>query len=97
MELEQWGGGKPLQAKVRLVEPAAFTKISALGVEEQRVNVVAEILAPAAQRLALGDNFRVEGRIITWQAARTLVLGRFWRRLARLARLGVRQGLRGLR
>ena len=72
VELEQWGGGKPLQASVRLVEPAAFTKISALGVEEQRVNVVVDILAPVEQRLAIGDNFRVEGRIITWQAARTL-------------------------
>jgi HlyD family secretion protein len=72
VELEQWGGGKPLPARVRFVEPAAFTKISALGVEEQRVNVVADILAPADQRLALGDNFRVEGRIITWQTERTL-------------------------
>lgn len=72
VELEQWGGGKPLPARVRLVEPAAFTKISALGVEEQRVNVVAEILAPVEQRQSLGDNFRVEGRIITWQTPRTL-------------------------
>ena len=72
VELEQWGGGKPLSARVRLVEPAAFTKFSALGVEEQRVNVVVDILAPAAERMALGDNFRVEGRIITWQSARTL-------------------------
>ena len=72
VELEQWGGGKPLLASVRFVEPAAFTKISALGVEEQRVNVVVDIQAPADQRLAIGDNFRVEGRIITWQAARTL-------------------------
>lgn len=72
VELEQWGGGKPLAARVRLVEPAAFTKFSALGVEEQRVNVVVDILAPVAERMALGDNFRVEGRIITWQSARTL-------------------------
>ena len=72
VELEQWGGGKALAARVRFVEPAAFTKISALGVEEQRVNVIADILAPVEARLALGDNFRVEGRIITWQTARTL-------------------------
>ncbi len=72
VELEQWGGGKPLAARVRFVEPAAFTKISALGVEEQRVNVVADILAPAEARQSLGDNFRVEGRIITWQTERTI-------------------------
>ena len=68
VELEQWGGGRPLQARVRLVEPAAFTKISALGVEEQRVNVVADLLTPPAERGSLGDQFRVEARIITWQA-----------------------------
>ena len=68
VELEQWGGGEPLQAKVRLVEPAAFTKISALGVEEQRVNVVADLLTPPEQRRNVGDNFRVEARIIVWEA-----------------------------
>jgi len=67
VELDEWGGAEPLQARVRYVEPAAFTKISALGVEEQRVNVVADILTPGAQRQQLGDGFRVEGHIITWQ------------------------------
>ncbi|HEX5218557.1 MAG TPA: efflux RND transporter periplasmic adaptor subunit [Verrucomicrobiae bacterium] len=67
VELEQWGGAEPLQATVRFVEPAAFTKVSALGVEEQRVYVVADLLTPVAQRGSLGDNFRVEARIITWQ------------------------------
>ncbi len=68
VELEQWGGPKPLDGRVRLVEPAAFTKISALGVEEQRVNVVADITTPLADRATLGDNFRVEGRVIVWEA-----------------------------
>ena len=72
VELEQWGGGQPLKARVRLVEPAAFTKVSALGVEEQRVNVVADLLTPAEQRGNLGDHFRVEARIITWQNERAL-------------------------
>jgi HlyD family secretion protein len=72
VELEQWGGAEPLRGRVRYVEPAAFTKVSALGVEEQRVNVVADLLTPLTQRGSLGDNFRVEGRIITWQSDRVL-------------------------
>jgi HlyD family secretion protein len=72
VELEHWGGPQPLRAQVRLVEPAAFTKISALGVEEQRVNVVVDLLTPPEERLSLGDNFRVEGRIILWEDPRAL-------------------------
>lgn len=65
--LEQWGGDKPLEAVVRLVEPAAFTKISALGVEEQRVNVILDLVSPVEQRSSLGDAFRVEARIVLWE------------------------------
>jgi len=72
VELEQWGGPVPLKGRVRLVEPAAFTKISALGVEEQRVNVVVEITTPLAERRSLGDNFRVEARVIVWENAHVL-------------------------
>lgn len=72
VELEHWGGPQPLRGQVRLVEPAAFTKISALGVEEQRVNVVVDLLTPAAERASLGDNFRVEGRIILCEEPRAL-------------------------
>ena len=72
VELEQWGGPEPLKAKVRFVEPAAFTKVSALGVEEQRVYVVADLTTPASERGNMGDNFRVEARIITWQNERAL-------------------------
>ncbi len=72
VELEQWGGSRPLEARVRWVEPAAFTKISALGVEEQRVNVIADLVTPPDQRVNLGDNFRVEARIVTWETDRTL-------------------------
>ena len=65
--LEHWGGEQPLEGRVRLVEPAAFTKISTLGVEEQRVNVIIDLVDPAAERTALGDGFRVEARIVTWE------------------------------
>lgn len=68
VEFDQWGGGEPLQGRVRLVEPAAFTKVSALGVEEQRVNVVADLVTPPEQRRNLGDKFRVDARIIIWEA-----------------------------
>ena len=70
--LEQWGGNGPLAARVRHVEPSAFTKISALGVEEQRVYVVADFTDALAQRPTLGDNYRVEARIVTWENAAAL-------------------------
>jgi HlyD family secretion protein len=70
--LERWGGGSPLQGSLRHVEPAAFTKISALGVEEQRVNVIVDILTPPQDRPGVGDNFRVEARIVTWESENTL-------------------------
>jgi HlyD family secretion protein len=72
VELEQWGGGTALAARVRLVEPAAFLKVSALGVEEQRVNVVVDFVTPYEERRNLGDNFRVEARIVVWEADQTL-------------------------
>lgn len=65
---EQWGGAEPLLGQVRLIEPAAFTKVSALGVEEQRVNVVADLLTPPEQRQNVGDNFRVEAKIVVWES-----------------------------
>jgi HlyD family secretion protein len=65
--LEQWGGPEPLRARVRLVEPSAFTKISALGVEEQRVYVVADFVDPIERRPTLGDSYRVEARIVAWE------------------------------
>ncbi|HWL17479.1 MAG TPA: HlyD family efflux transporter periplasmic adaptor subunit [Opitutus sp.] len=65
--VEQWGGVEPLQARVRLVEPSAFTKISALGVEEQRVYVIADFVDPIEKRPTLGDSYRIEGRIVVWE------------------------------
>jgi HlyD family secretion protein len=66
--IEQWGGDKTLDARVRRVEPSGFTKISALGVEEQRVNVVLDFADPVAASAALGDAFRVEVRVVIWEA-----------------------------
>lgn len=68
MILEHWGGDTPLEARVRLVEPSGFLKVSALGVEEQRVNVIADLTDPPARRAGLGDAFRVEARIVTWES-----------------------------
>ena len=53
---------------MRRVEPSGFTKISALGVEEQRVNVIIDFDDPPEQRPALGDGYRVEVRIVVWRA-----------------------------
>jgi HlyD family secretion protein len=64
--IEQWGGGQALQGRVRRVEPSAFTKISALGVEEQRVNVLIDFENGSDALQSLGDGYRVEVRIIVW-------------------------------
>ncbi|HSB69340.1 MAG TPA: HlyD family efflux transporter periplasmic adaptor subunit [Candidatus Methylomirabilis sp.] len=65
--IEQWGGGRTLNGRVRRVEPAGFTKVSALGVEEQRVNVVIDFQDPHEAWRSLGDGYRVEIRVVTWQ------------------------------
>ncbi len=62
--IEQWGGDTPLRGRVRRVEPSGFTKISALGVEEQRVNTIVDFDDPPERRPAIGDGYRVEVRII---------------------------------
>jgi HlyD family secretion protein len=72
--LERWGGPKPLEARVRTIEPGGFTKISALGVEEQRVRVIADIVTRESEWNALGDGYRVEAVFILWESASTLQL-----------------------
>lgn len=66
IEIDEWGGESTLTGVVRLIEPSAFTKISALGVEEQRVNVVAVVRDPPS---SLGDRFRVSLSIVLWHTA----------------------------
>lgn len=70
--LRHWGGDRDLIGRVRLVEPSGFTKISALGVEEQRVNVVIDLVDPPESRVELGDGFRVDCEIIVWESEATV-------------------------
>jgi HlyD family secretion protein len=65
--LEHWGGDQPLNGRVRLVEPGGFLKISALGVEEQRVNIIIDFTDPPEKYRRLGDAYRVEARIVIWE------------------------------
>jgi HlyD family secretion protein len=64
---DRWGGEQPLEGVVRVIEPVGFTKISALGVEEQRVWVIADFMSPKEQWQSVGDGYRVEARFIVWQ------------------------------
>jgi HlyD family secretion protein len=64
---ERWGGAEILEGVVRIVEPTGFTKISALGVEEQRVLVIADLASPPEAWQRLGDGYRVEARFVVWE------------------------------
>lgn len=66
--IDDWGGPHPLKGAVRRIEPFGFTKVSALGVEEQRVNVVIDIASPHADWAVLGHGYRVMTRIVTHRA-----------------------------
>jgi HlyD family secretion protein len=72
--LENWGAEKPLEGRVRVVEPSAYTKISTLGVEEQRVDVIIDLVTPTEEREALGDAFRVEARIVVDEARDVVIV-----------------------
>lgn len=91
--VEQWGGDAVLAATVRRIEPSGFTKVSALGVEEQRVNVVLQPTDPAACA-ALGDAYRVDVRIVIWEADAVLRVptGALFRQNERWAVYAVRNG-----
>ena len=70
----RWGGDQTLEGVVRTIEPVGFTKISALGVEEQRVWVIADLTSPRDMWLTLGDGYRVEANFILWEAGDVLQL-----------------------
>ena len=65
--VEHWGGEQPLSGRVRLVEPSAYTKVSALGVDEQRVDVIADFDSLAGQGTSLAHGYRIEARIVVWE------------------------------
>jgi HlyD family secretion protein len=80
--IEQWGGGHALAGRVERVEPSGFMKVSALGVEEQRVNVIVDFADPATASRVLGDGYRVEVRIVEAEVdnALTVPIGSLFRR-----------------
>jgi HlyD family secretion protein len=65
---KRWGGEGTLEGVVRVVEPSGFTKISSLGVEEQRVLIIADITSPPEMWRALGDGYRLEAHFVVWEA-----------------------------
>jgi HlyD family secretion protein len=67
-----WGGTRDIKARVKRIDPAAFTKVSALGIEEQRVEVVLDITDPPAQWTGLGHEYRVFVSIVVWQSDNAL-------------------------
>jgi len=69
---DRWGGDKPLEGMVRIVEPVGFTKVSALGVEEQRVLVISDFVSEAGLWSRLGDGYRIEANFILWQQENVL-------------------------
>lgn len=72
--IERWGGEGVLQAQLRRIDPAAFTRVSALGIEEQRVRLRLDLLSPPQERPGLGDGFRVHVRLILWKEESILQL-----------------------
>ncbi|MBK6743558.1 MAG: HlyD family efflux transporter periplasmic adaptor subunit [Hydrogenophilales bacterium] len=110
VHLDRWGGDQPLEGRVRVVEPTGFTKISALGVEEQRVRVIVDIVAPREQWARLGDGYRVEAAFVIWEGRDILTAptsalfrhGNDWavfvveggRAVLKPVRIGQRNGLR---
>src|SRR5690606_878647 len=73
VRLTGWGG-EPIEAQVRTVEPVGYTDVSALGVEEQRVRVVLDLMSPREQWALLGDGYRVDAHFILWRGDNVLVI-----------------------
>jgi len=74
--LDRWGGGRTLEGRVRRVEPSAFTFTSALGVQEQRVNVLVDLAGTPAEREPIGDGYALEARFVLFEAPNVLLVPR---------------------
>ncbi|MEM9988451.1 MAG: HlyD family efflux transporter periplasmic adaptor subunit, partial [Pseudomonadota bacterium] len=72
--IDRWGGDTPLAGEIKTVEPWAFTKVSALGIEEQRVNVIIQLMGENSQYTRLGHGYRVYARIVTWEKEDALMV-----------------------
>lgn len=99
VRIEGWGGPSALRGRVRRVEPLGYTRVSALGIEEQRVNVVIDLLSPSREWQRLGHGFRVDVHIEIWQADEVLQVptGALIRQQGRWAVLVVDAGVARLR
>jgi HlyD family secretion protein len=95
VHIEQWGGSEALEGRVRRVEPSGFMRVSALGVEERRVNVIVDFADAAAAARSLGDGYRVEVRIEVWHQddAVTVPVGALFRRETAWAAFTVENGV----
>jgi HlyD family secretion protein len=67
VQVRSWGGEGALPARVRVVEPSAFMKVSALGIEEQRVHVICDFTGPPEPRQSLGDGYKVDAAFVVWE------------------------------
>ena len=74
--VERWGGEGVIDARVRRIDPSAFTRVSALGIEEQRVRLLLDITSPPDKRAGLGDRYRVYVRIVVWSGQDVLQVPR---------------------
>lgn len=93
--IEGWGGDQPLQGRVRRLEPSGFTRPSALGVDEQRVNVVVTLTDPPEKWSVIGDGYRVEARFVLWESSSVLKapLGAIFRHRDHWAVYQIRDGV----
>jgi len=99
VEISQWGGDHHLKGKVSLVEPGAFTRTSSLGVEEQRVRVHVDIVDALPKNYRLGDKYRVEAEVVSWEKDDVLQIptGAIFRRGSRWMTFVVNNGKAELR